>query len=65
MKVAHRKRKLAQVDNELPKKLDTILNVQQSELESKDNSIEVGSEQNMNQMANDLDKLVELIKKKT
>ena len=63
MKAAHRKRKLAQVDNDVSKKLDTILNVQQSELESKDNSIEVDSEQNMNQKANGLDKLVELIKK--
>ena len=42
----------------------TILNVQQSELESTDNSIEVDSEQDMNQKANDLDKLFELIKEK-
>ena len=41
-----------------------ILNVQQSELESIDNSIEVDSEQDMNQKANDLDKLVELMKEK-
>ena len=42
----------------------TILNVQQSELESTDNSIEVDLEQDMNQKANDLDKLVELMKEK-
>ena len=47
----------------MSKKLATILNVQQSELESTDNWIEVDSEQDMNQKANDLDKIVELIKK--
>ena len=46
------------------KKLAKILNVQQSELESTDNSIEVDSEQDMNQRANDLEKLVELMKEK-
>ena len=64
MKVAHGKRKLAQVNNEVSKRLATILNVQQSELESTDNLIEVDSEQDMNQKANDLDKLVELMKEK-
>ena len=64
MKVAHGKRKLAQVNNEVSKRLATILNVQQSELESTDNSTEVDSEQDMNQKANDLDKLVELMKEK-
>ena len=63
MKVAHGKQKLAQVNNEVSKKLATILNVQQPELESTDNWIEVDSEQDMNQKANDLDKIVELIKK--
>ena len=48
----------------MSKKLATILNVQQSELASTDNSIEVDSEQDMNQKANDLDKLVVLIKEK-
>ena len=48
----------------MSKKLATILNVQQSELASTDNSIEVDSEQDMNQKANDLDKLVELMKEK-
>ena len=64
MKVGHGKRKLAQVNNEVSKRLATILNVQQSELESADNSIEVDSEQDMNQKANDLDKLFELMKEK-
>ena len=63
MKVAHGKRKLAQVNN-VSKRLATILNVQQSELKSTENSIEVDSEQDMNQKANDLDKLVELMKEK-
>ena len=58
MEFAHGKRKLSQVNNEVSKKLATILNVQQSELESTDNSIEVDSEQDMNQKANDLGKLV-------
>ena len=44
--------------------LATILNVQQSELESTVNSIEVDSDRVMNQKANDLDKLVELMKEK-
>ena len=44
--------------------LATILNVQQSELESIDNLTEVDSEQDMNQKTNVLDKLVELIKEK-
>ena len=64
MKVGHGKRKLAQINNEVSKRLATILNVQQSELESTDNSIEVDLEQDMNQKANDLDKLVELMKEK-
>ena len=64
MKVAHGKQKLAQVNNEVLKRLAAILNVQQSELESTDNSIEVVSEQDMNQKANYLNKLVELMKKK-
>ena len=64
MKVAHGKRKLAQVNNVVSKRLVTILNVQQSELESTGNLIEVDSEQDMNQKANDLDKLVELMKEK-
>ena len=42
--------------------LATILNVQQSELESTDNLTEVDSEQDMNQKTNVLDILVELIK---
>ena len=46
------------------KKLAKILNVQQSELESTDNSIEVDSEQDMNQKTNDLDRLDELMKEK-
>ena len=44
--------------------LATILNVQQSDLESTVNSIEVDSDRGMNQKANDLDKLVELMKEK-
>ena len=48
----------------MSKSLATILNVEQSELESTDDSIEVDSEQDMNQKANDLDKLVELMKEK-
>ena len=44
--------------------LATILNVQQSELESTDNLTEFDSEQDMNQKTNVLDKLVELIKEK-
>ena len=63
-KVAHEKWKLAQVNNELSERLATILNVQQSVLESTDNSIEVDSEQDMNQKANNLDKLVQLMKEK-
>ena len=55
---------MEKVNNELWKRLAAILNVQQSELESIDNSIEVDSEQDMNQKANDLDKLVELMKEK-
>ena len=47
----------------MSKTLATILNVEQSESESTENSIEVDSEQDMNQKANDLDKLVELMKK--
>ena len=64
MKVAHGKRKLAQVNNKVSKRLATKLNVQQSELESTDNSTEFDSEQDINQKANDLDKLVELMKEK-
>ena len=63
MKVAHGKRKLAHVNN-VSKRLATILNVQQSELKSTKNSIEVDSEQDMNQKANYLDKPVELMKEK-
>ena len=48
----------------MSKRLATILNVPQSESETTDNSIEVDSEQDMNQKANDLDKLVQLIKEK-
>ena len=48
----------------MSKTLVTILNVEQSESESTENSIEVDSEQDMNQKANDLDKLVELMKEK-
>ena len=54
MKVAHGKQKLAQVNNEMSKRLAIILNVE----------IEVNSEKYMNQKANNLDKLVELIKQK-
>ena len=64
MKVAHAKWKLAQVNNEVSKRLTKILNVQQSELESTDNSTEVDSEEDMNQKAIDLDKPVELMKDK-
>ena len=64
MEVAHGKRKPAQVNNDVSKRLATILNVQQSELESTDNSTEVDLEQDMNQKANVLDKLVELMKEK-
>ena len=64
MKVAHGKWKLAQVNNEVSKRLATILNVPQSESETTDNSIEVDSEQDMNQKANNLDKLVQLMKEK-
>ena len=63
-KVAHGKRKLGQINNEVSKRLATILFVQQSELESTDNSIKVDSEQDMNQETNDLDKFVELMKEK-
>ena len=49
MKVPHGKQKLAQVNNEVSKRLATKLNVEQSELETTDNSIEVDSEQDMNQ----------------
>ena len=48
----------------MSKTLATILNVEQSESESTENSIEVDSEQDMNQKANDLDKPVELMKEK-
>ena len=48
----------------MSERLATILDVQQSKLESTENSIEVDSEQDMNQKANDLDKLVELMKEK-
>ena len=61
MKVAHGKWKLAQAKNEVSKRLATILNVQQSEEESTDNSIEVDSEQDINQKANVLGELVELM----
>ena len=64
MKDAHGKRTLAQVNNGVSKRLATILHVQQSELESTDNSNKFDSEQDMNQKANDLDKLVELMKEK-
>ena len=62
MKVAHGKWKLAQVNNEVSKRLATILNIQQSKLQRTDNSNEVDSKQDMNQKANDLDKLAELMK---
>ena len=48
----------------MSKRLAKILTVQQSELESTDNLIEVDSEQDMNQKSNDLDKLVELMREK-
>ena len=48
----------------MSKRLATILNVPQSESETTDNSIEVDSEQDMNQKANNLDKLVQLMKEK-
>ena len=64
MKVAHGKQKLTQVNNEVSKRLTKILNVQQSESESTDNSTEVDSEQDMNQKAIDLDKPVESMKDK-
>ena len=48
----------------MSKRLATILNIQQSELQRTDNSNEVDSKQDMNQKANDLDKLVELMKEK-
>ena len=64
MKFAHGKWKLVQVNNEVSKKLATILNLQQSEIEFSDNSIEVDLEQDMNQKSNDLDKLVELMREK-
>ena len=48
----------------MSKRLATILNIQQSELESTDNFTEVDSERDMNQKANNLDKLVELMKEK-
>ena len=64
MKVPHGKRELAQVNNEVWKRLATILNVQQSELESTVKLTEVDLEQDMNQKANDLDKIVELMKEK-
>ena len=64
MKVAHGKLKLSQFNNEVSKRLATILNVQQCELQSTANSIEFDSEQDMNQKANDLDKLVELKKER-
>ena len=48
----------------MSKKLATILNLQQSEIEFSDNSIEVDLEQDMNQKSNDLDKLVELMREK-
>ena len=64
MKVPHGKRELPQVNNEVSKRLATILNVQQSELESTDKSTEVDLEQDMNQKANDLDKIFELMKEK-
>ena len=41
----------------MSKRLATILNIQQSELESTGNSIDVDSEPDLNQKANDLDKL--------
>ena len=39
IKIAHGKRKLAQVNNKVSKKLAAILNVQQSELESTDTQL--------------------------
>ena len=61
MKAAHGKRK---VNNEVSKRLATILNVEQSEIESKDNSIEVDVEKEIREKADDLDKLTELMKEK-
>ena len=55
---------MEKVNNEMSKRLATILNIQQSELESIDKSIQVDSEQDMNQKANNLHKLVELMKEK-
>ena len=46
----------------MSKSLATILNIQQSKLQRTDNSNEVDSKQDMNQKANDLDKLAELMK---
>ena len=46
----------------MSKRLATILNIQQSKLQRTDNSNEVDSKQDMNQKANDLDKLAELMK---
>ena len=48
----------------MSKRLATILNLQHSELEITDNLTEVDSEQDMNQKAIDLDKLVQLMKEK-
>ena len=55
---------MEKVNNEMSKRLATILNIQQSEFESIDKSIQVDSEQDMNQKANNLHKLVELMKEK-
>ena len=55
---------MEKVNNEMSKRLTTILNIQQSEFESIDKSIQVDSEQDMNQKANNLHKLVELMKEK-
>ena len=46
----------------MSKRLATILNIQQSKLQRTDNLNEVDSKQDMNQKANDLDKLAELMK---
>ena len=57
MKVAHGKRKLAQVNTEVSKGLATVLNVKQPELDSSSASVNIEQEQEIFQKANDLDKL--------
>ena len=65
MKVARGKQKLAQVNNEVSKRLGAVLNVQQSELQSTEYWIEIDSYQDMNQKKKkDLHNVVELMKEK-